>query len=80
MQHGRPAATPAAVVMAGTTDAQLCVAGTLGDIAGKVNAAGLTSPAILYVGNVVALRSSLDWFSPAASDAAYNAQRSGAQR
>jgi uroporphyrin-III C-methyltransferase/precorrin-2 dehydrogenase/sirohydrochlorin ferrochelatase len=80
VRHGRPAATPAAVVMAGTTDAQLCVAGTLGDIAGKASAAGLTSPTILYVGDVVALRSRLDWFSPAESGAAYNEKLSGAQR
>ena len=80
LRHGRPATTPAAVVMAGTTDLQRCVTGTLGDIAGQVAAAGLTSPAILYVGNVVALRSRLDWFSPGASGAAYNEQRSGAQR
>ncbi len=80
VRHGRPAATPAAVVMAGTTDAQRCVTGTLGDIAGQVSAAGVTSPAILYVGDVVALRSRLDWFRPAAPGAAYNEQHSGAQR
>ena len=80
VRHGRSAATPAAVVMAGTTDTQRCVAGTLGDIAGKVSAAGLISPSILYVGDVVALRSRLDWFRPAASGAAYNEQLSGAQQ
>jgi uroporphyrin-III C-methyltransferase len=80
VRHGRSAATPAAVVMAGTTDTQRCVAGTLGDIAGKVSAAGLISPSILYVGDVVALRSRLAWFSPAASGAAYNEQLSGAQQ
>jgi uroporphyrin-III C-methyltransferase/precorrin-2 dehydrogenase/sirohydrochlorin ferrochelatase len=80
LQYGRPAATPAAVVMAGTTDAQRCVTGTLGDIAGRVSAAGVTSPAILYVGDVVALRARLDWFRPAAPGAAYNEQHSGAQR
>ena len=39
-RHGRPADTPAAVVMGGTTDDQRVVAGTLGDIAGKAAAAG----------------------------------------
>ncbi len=78
LQHGRPGATPAAVVMAGTTDQQVCVAGTLDDIAGTLRAVGLLSPAILYVGDVVELRSRLHWFSPTAAGAAYNAERQGA--
>ena len=80
LRHGRPAKTPAAVVMAGTTEEQRCVTGTLGDIAGQVSAAGVTSPAILYVGEVVALRSRLDWFRPTAPGPAYNEQHSGAHR
>jgi len=74
--HGRPAGTPAAVVMGGTTVEQHVVSGTLGDIAARAAAAGVSSPAILYVGDVVALRERLDWFRPAAG-AAYNAQPSG---
>ncbi|MBN8281401.1 MAG: uroporphyrinogen-III C-methyltransferase, partial [Gammaproteobacteria bacterium] len=71
--HGRPGDTPAAVVMGGTTASQRVVSGTLRDIAGKAEAAGIGSPAILYVGDVVALREQLAWFGPAAGTAAYNA-------
>ncbi len=78
LQHGRPGATPAAVVMAGTTDQQVSVAGTLDDLAGKLSALGFVSPAILYVGDVVELRARLHWFSPTAPGAAYNAERQGA--
>ncbi len=78
LRHGRPASTPAAVVMGGTTRDQRVVAGALGDIAGKAAAAGVSSPAILYVGDVVALREQLDWFRPAAGTAAYNEATSGA--
>ncbi|MEQ1802944.1 MAG: siroheme synthase CysG [Gammaproteobacteria bacterium] len=79
-RHGRPGATPAAVVMAGTTSDQRVVTGTLASIAGQAAAAGVSSPAILYVGDVVALRDRLDWFRPAAGTAAYNASTSGAPR
>ena len=56
---GRPRTTPAAVVSAGTTPDARCVEGTLGDIAEKTDAAGLASPAILVVGEVVKLRARL---------------------
>lgn len=58
-QAGRAATTPAAVVSAGTTDLSRCVVGTLDDIAGKVDRAGLVSPAILLVGDVVRMRERL---------------------
>ena len=54
---GRRADTPAAVIHRGTTEAQETVVGTLGDIAGR--AAHLTAPAVIVVGEVVALRSLL---------------------
>jgi len=79
-RHGRPAGTPAAVVMGGTTGEQRVVAGTLGDIAPLAAAAGVSSPAILYVGDVVALRAGLDWFRPATDAAAYNSEESGEPR
>ena len=56
---GRPRETPAAVVSAGTTPGARCVEGTLGDIAAKTEAAGVASPAILVVGEVVKLRARL---------------------
>ena len=60
--HGKSAATPAAVIHRGTTPAQRSVSGNLGNIAQKVEAAGLTPPAIFVVGSVVELQSELNWF------------------
>jgi len=60
--HGRPAATPAAMVRSGTRPDQRVVAGTLADIAGRAEAAGIDPPALLVVGEVVELREALDWF------------------
>ena len=54
---GRGTDTPAAVIHRGTTEAEETVVGTLGDIAGR--AAHLTAPAVIVVGEVVALRSLL---------------------
>lgn len=54
---GKPSATPAAVVSAGTTSNARCVTGTLADIAAK--AAALASPAVLVVGETVKLRNRL---------------------
>ena len=56
---GRRAETPAAVVSAATTPDERCVVGTLADIAAKTAEAGLESPAVLIVGDVVALRREL---------------------
>lgn len=73
VRHGRPARTPAALVMAGTTRTQQVVTGTLADIAERVSATGLRSPALLYVGGVVELAAALGWFRPATSaSGAYN--------
>ena len=59
IREGKPANTPAAMVEAGTWEGQRVVEGTLGDIAQKVAAAQLGSPALLVVGEVVRLRSQL---------------------
>jgi uroporphyrinogen III methyltransferase/synthase len=60
-RHGRPAEQPAAAIRWATTPDQEVVAGTLGDIVARVQAAGLRPPAVLVVGDVVGLRESLDW-------------------
>jgi uroporphyrinogen III methyltransferase/synthase len=62
VEHGRPAATPVAVVEWGTTERQVTVTGTLADIVPRVAAAGLEPPALVVVGDVVALRDRLRWF------------------
>jgi siroheme synthase len=62
--HGRSDNTPAAVVIAGTLPEQRIIAGTLADIAQRGAEAGLGSPALLYVGEVVALAGALGWQPP----------------
>jgi uroporphyrin-III C-methyltransferase len=52
---GRPAATPAAVIRRGTTEAQRIAVGTLGDIAER--AAHLAPPAVIVIGEVARLAS-----------------------
>jgi len=62
IKHGRDAQTPVSLVRVGTTPQQLVVQGTLSDIAEKVEAAKLTSPALIVVGEVNRLRDQLRWF------------------
>lgn len=59
--HGQSPKTPVAVVQNGTLPDQTIVVGVLDDIAGKVEAAGLSSPALIVVGEVVRLREQLSW-------------------
>ncbi|HXO21131.1 MAG TPA: uroporphyrinogen-III C-methyltransferase [Thermoanaerobaculia bacterium] len=58
-RHGRPAATPAAVVENGTLPDERVIIGTLADVVGSAAAAGIGSPATLVVGEVVNLRERL---------------------
>ena len=60
--HGRAAETPVAVIHWGTTPRQKVVTGTLRTIVGVVAAAALKPPALILVGEVVALRERLNWF------------------
>ncbi|HEX6765381.1 MAG TPA: uroporphyrinogen-III synthase, partial [Polyangiaceae bacterium] len=62
VEGGRKRETPAVVVQWGARPEQRVVIGTLGDIADKVRAAGLTNPAVIIVGEVVSLRGTLSWF------------------
>jgi len=62
VEGGRPASTPAAVVQWGARPEQRVVTGTLADIAARVRAAGVTNPAVIFVGDVVTLRDELRWF------------------
>lgn len=62
--HGLPASTPAAVVERGTSDRQREVYADLGTLPAAVEAAGLSSPALIVVGSVVALHDRLRWFVP----------------
>ena len=60
MRHGRSPSTPAAVIRWGTRAEQEVVTGTLADLAGKCR--GMKPPALIVVGEVVALREKLRWF------------------
>jgi uroporphyrin-III C-methyltransferase/precorrin-2 dehydrogenase/sirohydrochlorin ferrochelatase len=63
MEHGAEPARPAAIIAQGTTAQQRVIAATLATL-GRVSAdANLESPALLVVGDVVALHSTLAWFN-----------------
>ena len=62
MDHGKSPQTPVALIRWGTTPGQVTVSGTLDSIVEKVRAAGLKAPALIVVGDVVNLRSTLKWF------------------
>jgi uroporphyrinogen III methyltransferase / synthase len=60
---GRPASEPAGVIERGTLPGQRVVTGTLGTIAGVASDAGVRAPALVVVGDVVALHERLDWLA-----------------
>ena len=53
--------TPAAVVVRGTTARQARVVATVGTLAERVGAAGLTAPGVVVIGSVVGLGERLAW-------------------
>lgn len=61
-EGARAGDTPAAVISDGTLPTQRTVVGTLHDIAERTARAGITSPAILVIGEVVTLRNTMAWF------------------
>jgi uroporphyrin-III C-methyltransferase len=65
MAHGLPSTWPAAVVAQGTLPEQQAVCATLATLPDAVEQAGLSSPCLTIVGEVVRLRDSLRWFEPA---------------
>jgi uroporphyrin-III C-methyltransferase len=64
LRGGMAAEMPSAVIEQGTTAQQRQVTGTLADIAERVAAAGLASPAVVVIGRVVDLSAALAWFVP----------------
>jgi len=64
-EHGAPAARAAAIIEQGTRATQRVVTGTLADLAHKAQQAGVQSPALLIVGEVVRLHDVLRWFNTA---------------
>jgi uroporphyrin-III C-methyltransferase/precorrin-2 dehydrogenase/sirohydrochlorin ferrochelatase len=74
--HGVAPSMPAAVVQQGTTLDQRVVAATLADLHLRVTEAGLQSPCLIIVGEVVRLHDQLAWFGEHASVAVTVAQDS----
>ncbi len=68
MLHGAPASLPIAVVQDGSIASQKVVTGTLADIPERVAKAGLKSPCLTLIGDVVKLHHSLAWFTPVARE------------
>ena len=62
IEHGRDPATPAAVVQYASSGEQQTVEGPLAELPDRVRHAGVSSPAIIIIGAVVALRRQLAWF------------------
>jgi len=60
--HGRRPDCPVAVIANGTTAAQRTVVAPLASVASAAVAAGLAAPALIVIGEVVALRERLQWF------------------
>jgi len=60
---GRSPDTPVAVIENGTTSAQRVITGTLGSLTEMVEEHKVISPALMIIGEVVALAHQLDWYS-----------------
>jgi uroporphyrin-III C-methyltransferase/precorrin-2 dehydrogenase/sirohydrochlorin ferrochelatase len=65
LAHGAPGSRPAAIIAQGTTADQRVITGTLSSIRDVAAGTELESPALLVVGDVVALHSTLAWFGKA---------------
>jgi uroporphyrin-III C-methyltransferase / precorrin-2 dehydrogenase / sirohydrochlorin ferrochelatase len=66
LQHGASGERPAGIIVQATTANQRVITATLATIRGISSAASLESPALLVVGDVVALHSALAWFNTTA--------------
>lgn len=64
MTAGRPGDTPAMAIQSGATARQVSVTATLETLAEAIDEAGLTSPAVIVIGEVVHLAEKLTWFQP----------------
>jgi len=65
VEGGRHPQTPAAAIAWGTTEQQATVTAPVVEIAERAAETGIGAPAIVVVGEVVALRESLAWFEEA---------------
>jgi uroporphyrin-III C-methyltransferase/precorrin-2 dehydrogenase/sirohydrochlorin ferrochelatase len=79
IQHGRAASTPFALIENGSRADQRVVTGTLAQLAERAAVHGVRSPALLILGEVAALASSLAWFGQPPMRAAVHDIRDAAQ-
>lgn len=68
MLHGASPGLPVAVVQDGSIPTQKTVTGTLTNMAERVAQAGLRSPCLTIIGEVVKLHDLLTWYQPSTSD------------
>ncbi|MEM8822942.1 MAG: uroporphyrinogen-III C-methyltransferase [Pseudomonadota bacterium] len=69
---GRPPAEPVAVTTTATLTEQCTLETTLANVAADIDRAGLAPPAVICIGQAVALRQVLDWQAQAAGQAPRN--------
>jgi uroporphyrin-III C-methyltransferase / precorrin-2 dehydrogenase / sirohydrochlorin ferrochelatase len=62
IEHGRAPSTPFALIENGSRPEQRVITGTLADLAERAASHAVRSPALLILGEVAALASSLAWF------------------
>jgi uroporphyrin-III C-methyltransferase/precorrin-2 dehydrogenase/sirohydrochlorin ferrochelatase len=67
LAHGAPPTRPAGVIERGTTPQQRVITATLATLRQVCAGENLTSPALLVIGDVVALHSTLAWFNTGAA-------------
>jgi uroporphyrinogen III methyltransferase/synthase len=72
MLHGAAPDLPVAVVQDGTISTQRTVTGTLTNVTERVVQAGLQSPCLTIIGDVVKLHDSLAWYRNTASRGSEN--------
>ena len=73
LQAGRAAETPVAIIENGTRPEQRVFTGQLAELAALIEQQQVQSPALLIIGEVVALQSQLAWFGASTSQAASQA-------
>ncbi|MBB6187675.1 siroheme synthase CysG [Rhodanobacter sp. MP7CTX1] len=79
IQHGRAASTPFALIENGSRAEQRVVTGTLAQLAERAAGHAVRSPALLILGEVAALATSLAWFGQHPLGAAVHDIRDAAQ-
>jgi uroporphyrinogen III methyltransferase/synthase len=62
LQHGRPPATPVAIVYWATTARQQTLVATLATVVEQLQQTSIKPPAVIIVGEVVSLRDELNWY------------------